>query len=259
MIAEALDAGLDFVGALLACAVRVVRRVGAPVLGPVQASPPPPADEPPAPAPTGGPHENVEESKYWLGPERPQEPESVVDRESGELPRSYGRDRIILLPRDPWWTFTYWEVTPATRVRALRALGAEGERAREILRVYDITFLTFTGENAWLSFDVELPPGADHWYLNVGRPAASFCVEVGLRTAAGRFLPLARSNVVTTARSSPSPDTSVRWVELRPEAMRPTTVAWTGRRVPERDTNGGGPPLPEAESASSEVHATPSR
>src|SRR5207245_462354 len=128
-----------------------------------------------------------------------------ADRESGELPRAYGCDRIVLLPRDPWWVFTYWEITPTTRVQALRALGAEAEGARELLRVYDVTFIAFTGDNAWQSFDVELPPGADRWYLNVGRPAASFCVELGLPTPGGRFLPLARSNVVTTPRATPSP------------------------------------------------------
>src|SRR5207247_356004 len=158
--------------------------------------------------PGGGetpPQSQVEEAKYYLGPARAPAAR-FVDRESGELPRAYGCDRILLLLRDPWWAFTYWEITPATRVHALRALGAEAEGARELLRVYDVTFITFTGDNAWQSFDVELPPGADHWYLNVGRPAASFCVETGLATPGGRFLPLARSNVVTTPRATPSPD-----------------------------------------------------
>src|SRR5262249_12828065 len=170
-------------------------------------------------AETSGPQEEVEGAKYYLGPAGEGRSEigapAVVDRETAELPRSYGADRIVLLPRDPWWSFTYWEITPTTRVQGLRALGGEAEGAREVLRVYDVTFITFTGDNAWLSFDVELPPGADHWYLNVGRPAASFCVEIGLRTPGGRFLPLARSNAITTPRTSPSPDTTVRWVDLR--------------------------------------------
>src|SRR5207247_4842237 len=237
MLAEALGTGLELVGGWLDCGRSMARRIGAQVVDPparlggggaaqhARAADPRPAHEP-----GGGetpPQSPVEEAKYCLGPAR--EPAArFVDRESGELPRAYGCDRIVLLPRDPWWVFTYWEITPATRVHALRALAAEAEGARELLRVYDVTFITFTGDNAWQSFDVGLPPGADHWYLHVGRPAASFCVEIGLATPGGRFLPLARSDVVTTPRATPSPDTAVRWVEIAAEAVRESARAWEG-------------------------------
>jgi hypothetical protein len=243
-IGKALDVGLGAVGNLLECTRTVVGRLAAQV-GPlarqaVQRF----GSEAPAVAPaeapaesTGGPQDEVEEAKYYLGPvaappELVPAPAQIVDHENGELPRAYGLDRIVLLPRDPWWLFAYWEATPNTRVHALRTLGAEAEGAREVLRVYDVTFLTFTGDNAWRSFDVELPPGADHWYLNVGRPATAFCVEIGLRTPGGRFLALARSNTVTTSRASPSPDTTVRWVQLRRHQPPVETPGqWGGGRL----------------------------
>ena len=237
MLAEALGTGLELVGGWLDCGRSVARRIGAQMVDPLARlagwgdAPHAPAGDPPAAHEPGGgetpPQSQVEEAKYYLGPARAPAAR-FVDRESGELPRAYGCDRIVLLPRDPWWVFTYWEITPTTRVQALRALGAEAEGARELLRVYDVTFITFTGDNAWQSFDVELPPGADRWYLNVGRPAASFCVEIGLATPGGRFLPLARSNVVTTPRATPSPDTTVRWVEVAAGAVRESARAWEG-------------------------------
>ena len=164
----------------------------------------------------------------------------------------------MLLPRDPWCAFSYWEVTPTTRLRALRVLGAEGEGAREVLRVYDVTFITFTGDNAWLSFDIEIAPGTHHFYLNLSRPAASYLVEVGLRTPAGRFLPLARSNTITLPRPEPSPDTTVRWVRLGRHAP-PTNTAtgWGGERVPSPPgpgAVGAGDPCSEG-TRSSETHA----
>src|SRR5207247_1848767 len=246
MLAEALGSGLGLVGGWLDCGRSVARRIGAQVVDPLArlaglgpAPHAPTGDPPPADQPGGGeaaPQFQAEEAKYYLGP--PRTPAArYADRESGELPRAYGCDRIVLLPRDPWWVFTYWEITPTTRVQALRAIGAEAEGARELLRVYDVTFITFTGDNAWQSFDVELPPSADRWYLNVGRPAASFCVEIGLATPGGRFLPLARSNVVTTPRATPSPDTAVRWVEIAAEAVRESD------RVPTRLTLSLSPPL----------------
>ena len=257
-VGEVVEASLGAVGTLLACARGIAERVGVPLASP---PPPPVAERTPSPtAATAGPQERVEEAKYWLGPAsaegeaRPAlvpvaSPTALVDREADALPRAYGVDRIGLLARDPWWLFAYWEVTPETRIRALRALGDAAADAREILRVYDVTFLTFTGDNAWLSFDVELPAGADRWYLNVSRPAASYCVEIGLRTGDGRFLPLASSNVVGTPRVAASTDTSVTWVRLRRhETPIVMPGAWSGTRVAVADVVANGAPVPAVSS-----------
>ncbi len=269
MVADALGSGLQVLGGWLECARSAVRRLGTAIIPPVLRGaveslrapaerPPPPATAAPDVPEPSGPQEQVEEAKYYLGPVRAPAG-GYVDREEGELPRSYGRDRIVLLPRDPWWVFAYWEVTPTTRINALRTLAAQAEGAREVLRVYDVTFITFTGDNAWLFFDVEVAPGADRSYLNVGRPAASFCVELGLRSGNGRFLPLVRSNVVTTPRSSPSPDTAVRWVELGRGAPREVAAEWRGERVEPRDGGAGdGTPIGERP-RSSDLHTPPAR
>jgi hypothetical protein len=241
-LGKALDVGLGALGTLLDCARNVLGRLGTQVaplarqaadrLSPT--APAPPAGESPQGARVGGPQDEVEKAKYYLGP-RPAAAERLLERETAELPRAYGHDRIVLLPRDPWWLLAYWEVTPNTRIQALRTLGAEAEGAREVLRVYDVTFVNFTGDNAWLSFDLELPPGADHFYVNVGRPAASYCVEIGLRAPTGRFFPLARSNSVTTPRSAPSPDTTVRWVRLRARELPvETNLEWAREHLPTR-------------------------
>jgi len=259
MLGDTLDSGLQLVGGWLDSGRILAQRLRAQVVDPLvrlvgwplTPSPAPPAAEH-APAP---PQSRVEEAKYYLAPTH-EAPARYADRESGELPRAYGRDRITLLPRDPWWLFAYWEITPATRVNALRALGAEAEGAREILRVYDVTFITFTGDNAWQSFDVELPPGADRWYLNVGRPAASFCVEIGLATPGARFLPLARSPIATTPRATPSADTTVRWVDLAagtPEVSR----TWDAAGLPRLESERAAAEIADDRPRSSDVHAPP--
>jgi len=261
-VAEALAAGLGAIGEWIGCAREAARRVGEVVEGLLDVTvgrDPAPAPAPPTPTPTptprpasGGAQAQIEEAKFYLGPRS--SPPSL-ERAPGELPRAYGRDRIVLLPRDPWCAFSYWEVTPTTRLRALRVLGAEGEGAREVLRVYDVTFITFTGDNAWLSFDIEIAPGTHHFYLNLSRPAASYLVEVGLRTPAGRFLPLARSNTITLPRPEPSPDTTVRWVRLGRHAPPTNTAAgWGGERVPTPPGPGAvGDPWSEG-ARSSETH-----
>jgi hypothetical protein len=240
MMQRALETVLRLLGGAFGCATRLLGPFLAPARDAGRASP--------AEQETTG-QSRVEEAKYYLGPP-PRDAPAIVDRETGSLPRAHGRDRIVLLPRDPWWAFAYWEVTPTSREQALHALGADAEGAREVLRVYDVTFITFTGDNAWLSYDVELPADADRWYLHVGRPGASFCAEIGLRTPGGRFLPLARSNTIATPRPAPSPDTTVRWVTLRSGTAVDATPAWRGARVPV-------PAGPEdgAGSRSSDAHA----
>jgi len=189
-------------------------------------------DERPAP-PAVDLRERVERARFWLGPARPAAQPAVwgalLDPEPGELPASYGVDRAVLIPRDPWWLFAFWEITAAKRETALAALGTEADHARPMLRVFDVSFVDPRGSNASLSFDVELPAAAESWYVNVGRPAASYCVEVGLRTTSGTFLPLVRSNVATTPRATPSPDRQVRWLEFGP-----TGPAWSSDQRPSR-------------------------
>jgi hypothetical protein len=227
----------------------VASRIGSPLLEPlarwsgIGAAAPPPESTHELHSRPGGVQTRVDEAKYSLGlPERRaplgRTPLPSLERGTGDLPWAYGEDRIALLARDPWWLFAYWELTPTTRVRALRSLGTDGEGAREVLRVHDVTFIRFTGDNAWHSFDLELPPGTESAYVNVGRPAASYCVELGLRTPAGRFLPLLRSNTAATPRSAPSPDTTVRWARLDDGVAHESAMPWSGQRLPT-------PPAPE--------------
>jgi len=185
--------------------------------------------------------ERAESARFWLGSSRPVASPAVggalLDPEPGELPDAYGVDRAVLVARDPWWIFVFWEIAPATREAALTALGAEARDAHPMLRVYDVSFVDPRGSNTALSFDVDVPRDAESWYVNVGRPAATYCAEVGLRTPSGRFLPLLRSNVAATPRATPAADREVRWLEFgrtgpawsadqraaRPAASEPTS------------------------------------
>lgn len=138
---------------------------------------------------------------------------------------------MVLLARDPWTLFAHWEISPVRRVEVLRSLGEEGEHAQEILRLYE------TGRIPHTSRDIMLAPGAGRAQVEVEHPGRPYRVEVGLRTASGRFVPLAASNVASTPAAHPSDDTSVRWVTLGPDgAAGEVAVAWSGRRVTTTDT-----------------------
>ena len=73
-----------------------------------------------------------------------------------------------------------------------------------LCRVYDVTDLTF---DAWPShhfFDIDVSGPTDHWYLNIWECDRRYCVEVGLKTEAGDFQALARSNMLDLPRDRPS-------------------------------------------------------
>ena len=115
------------------------------------------------------------------------------------LPSRYGEDRMVLLVRDPWWLFTYWEVTPEREMEVRRAMEREGlSKEQAVLRAYDITDTDMSKPNSF--FDVELRAAVDNWYLDVGVPDRQWVLEMGIRTSGGRFFALVRSNAVRTPR-----------------------------------------------------------
>jgi len=126
-----------------------------------------------------------------------------------ELPQRYGVDRLVVLVRDPYWVYAWWELTEARLEDGRRQVGAGSPT---VLRVYDISNIDWNGSNHHSAFDIEVEDLAGNWYIELGKPGATFCAELGLRTADGRFLPLLRSNTVTLPRDSMSPVVDEEWM-----------------------------------------------
>lgn len=136
------------------------------------------------------------------------------------LPRSYGDTKIAILPRDPFWFFAYWEVSPATIEDTRSTVGsANFSASRWVLRVYDVTDIQFDGTNAHRFFDIAVS-GSDTWYVNAGEANRTWCVDLGLITPDGRFIGIARSNVVRMPRQGVSSVTDEHWAILQTEFER---------------------------------------
>ena len=134
------------------------------------------------------------------------------------IPWGYGDHRIVLMVKDPWWLYAYWEIQPDRARQVRRQLAPEEiEGLRSVLRVYDVTDRDVPKQlpNRW--FDVTLSDLATNWYIHVDAPNRSFVVEIGLLTRTGRFLPLARSNQVTTPRFGPSEVIDEEWMSTDEE------------------------------------------
>ena len=134
------------------------------------------------------------------------------------LPQTYGDTKIVILPRDPSWFYTYWEVSSNTINELRGRLGDEKYySSRWVLRVYDVTDLTFNGSNAHKHYDVDVNSDADNWYVNVAEVNRSWCVDLGLFTKDGQFILIARSNVIIMPRQGVSPITDEQWGILQQE------------------------------------------
>ncbi len=159
--------------------------------------------------------DQVEEAKYYIGPT-----EYRIEGQTADLPSGYGDNKIVALVRDPYWIYTYWEVSPHSIQQAKAALGEKWNGAKSILRVYDITDREFNGENANKSFDIELNGGVSNWYINVGEPNRCYCIDIGVLTADGQLYTLARSNAVTPPRDSMSEVVDEEWMSSREDAEK---------------------------------------
>jgi hypothetical protein len=149
------------------------------------------------------------ESKYYTGPQERRAPARYE-----ELPQAYGEERIVLMARDPYWAFVYWETTPE---RIEREKAWFGWDSKLVVRLYDITGKPFDGMNANGYYDQEVFDRVGSWYFDLARPSHSFCADIGLLTPDGRFLTLARSGSVTLPREGVSDVLDEEWMLLDEE------------------------------------------
>jgi len=146
----------------------------------------------------------VSEAKYYTGP-----PQRAAEASVGELPLSYGEEKIVLLSRDPYVAYAYWETTPKRIDRERAWFGLDSKLC---IRIYDITGIQFDGRNAAGYFDQEISDRVGSWYFNFERPTHSFCADLGLITPQGKFLTLTRSNYITMPRDGVSDVIDEEWL-----------------------------------------------
>jgi hypothetical protein len=135
------------------------------------------------------------------------------ERQEFRFPPGYGDNKIVILARDPWWLFSYWEVRRDKEEEMVRKIESSGDAVeKSVLRVYDITDVNFNGRNAHSYFDIDLKGLATTWYINVGQPDRSWVVDIGIVSKKGNFYTLARSNVVKTPRFGMSDKLDAEWM-----------------------------------------------
>lgn len=170
-----------------------------------------------APTPAGKAEawqEKVEDTKFYLGAEE----KGFVTEE--ELPVEYGDNKVVLMVRDPHWAYVYWEINSGKIAEAKRKLSSAFDESRLILRIYDITGIDFDGKNAHSFFDLDIPNVLGNWYVPLGRPNRTFCIDIGYKETGGGLLVLSRSNKVTSPRDTFSEVLDEEWMSTEDDYQR---------------------------------------
>lgn len=154
--------------------------------------------------------EQIERSKYDVGVPT----KDLSSKVSKELPKGYGKDRIVCMVRDPYWLHTYWELTRQAVQRAEAALGQDWHGAKPILRVIDVTSTESSATSESSVRDIDIHGGCNNWYIDVGNPPRSYRIDIGYLARNGQFYVLARSNVVTTPRAGMSDVIDENWADF---------------------------------------------
>jgi hypothetical protein len=134
-----------------------------------------------------------------------------------DLPRTYNDTKIVILPKDPIWIYTYWEISTHIIEEFPSKFGEPFNNLSLVLRVYDISSVDFDGFNANKYFDIRVYPDALSWYINLGEYNCSWCVDLGYFLRDGRFTLIARSNTITSPQYGISDITEEQWASLRLE------------------------------------------
>jgi Domain of unknown function (DUF4912) len=128
-----------------------------------------------------------EEAKFY-----PPADVDPVPLEPGDLPSSYGKNRLVLLPVDPYLMFTYWELASG---------GPPTAGSRAVLRFHESP--VSGGTEGSRPFDVDIELAAGNWYVHLWSPEKVYRADLGLRGEDGSFVILAQSNTVRTAPAGP--------------------------------------------------------
>lgn len=124
------------------------------------------------------------------------------------------KDRVVLMVRDPYWLHVVWHVTRTTVMRAQAAMAEHWHTARPVLRLLEVDAGPTTSTAEKIVREIEIHGGVQNWYVDAPNPPHSYRVELGYRSASGKFFTIARSNMVTTPAPGSSDSIDENWTDV---------------------------------------------
>ncbi len=125
-----------------------------------------------------------------------------------------GKDRIVLLVRDPYWLQACWDVTRQSVARAKAALAEHWHTCEPVLRLMQVEAGSTTSTSERVVREIRVHGGVKNWYIDIKDSPNSYRVELGYRGENARFFVLSRSNVVTTPRPGSIDAIDENWADI---------------------------------------------
>jgi len=129
-----------------------------------------------------------------------------------------GKDRLILMVRDPYWIHAHWDIMRHSVDRAKAALAENWHTVKPILRLLKLDDSGTTNNSEVIHRDIEIHGGVRNWYIDVDSPPSRFKLLMGYLCANGRFYELARSNIVLTPAPGGKEATDDHWADIATDA-----------------------------------------
>ncbi|WP_374054308.1 DUF4912 domain-containing protein [Rossellomorea sp. FM04394] len=98
--------------------------------------------------------------------------------------------------------YCYWNITEEWIRHVKSHFKMNHDPQPFVLRLYDITSISFNGHNHHTYSDSYVPHTESDWFVNGLKENRSYCMEIGLRLPSGDFVAFTRSNVLHTPRTS---------------------------------------------------------
>lgn len=117
--------------------------------------------------------------------------------------------RIVLLVKNPHWLHTFWEISSTYMDRLNQTFGENWISAVPFLRVYELP--NAYALNSRCLFDIEISQDIQNWNINVLGSNKHYYVELGRKLDCGHFVPILRSETVTTPRFCVSAAIDENW------------------------------------------------
>jgi uncharacterized protein len=130
------------------------------------------------------------------------------------MPFEYQEANACLMPRTPESLYVYWSFSEAIKNMAEHHFRTKWEELPGVMKIYDVTDILFYGHNAHRTFEIDLPPTTNNWFVHSLEPDRTYIADIGTRTFDGSFFTLLRSNPAETGAgdmSIPFDEKIERW------------------------------------------------
>lgn len=113
------------------------------------------------------------------------------------LPPGYGDNVLVVLVKDPYWLYSYWEFNEEFQNAIKKEYGTKiFNETQMVLRVNDLTLNNY--------YDIEISIFARSWYIRVKNSDNVYKCELGLVDNKKNYIKLLESNTVTLPPETPS-------------------------------------------------------